>query len=159
MAERDAALAYWTGWRDVEISFRKSDADLVPPYWCSFGKRISPLTTGPRLAANPFNAILNYLYSILEAETRIALPSGSIPYLGSSMPTTEEETHSRSTYWRPYGLRSMPTSFSYSNVERSAPAISLKQKGAFVAYFAHSPMIWREPRSCGRSSLRRFAST
>ena len=83
MAERDAALAYWTGWRDVEISFRKSDAGLVPLYWRSFGKRISPLTTGPRLAANPINAILNYLYAILEAETRIALLTvGLDPVLG-----------------------------------------------------------------------------
>jgi hypothetical protein len=83
MAERDAALAYWTGWRDVEISFRKSDADLVPRQWHSFGKRISPLTTGPRLAANPINAILNYLYAILEAETRVALLTiGLDPVLG-----------------------------------------------------------------------------
>jgi len=83
MAERDAALAYWTGWRDVEISFRKPDAGLVPMHWRSFGKRISPLTTGPRLAANPINAILNYLYAILEAETRIALLTvGLDPVLG-----------------------------------------------------------------------------
>ena len=65
------------------MSFRESDAGLVPLYWRSFGKRISPLTTGPGLAANPINAILNYLYAILEAETRIALLTvGLDPVLG-----------------------------------------------------------------------------
>lgn len=73
MAERDAALAYWTGWRRVRISFRKADVARVPEHWQSFGRRISPLTAAPRLATNPINAILNYLYAILEAETRVAL--------------------------------------------------------------------------------------
>jgi CRISPR/Cas system-associated endonuclease Cas1 len=31
------------------------------------------LTLAPRNAANPLNAILNYLYTLLEVETRIAL--------------------------------------------------------------------------------------
>ena len=35
-------------------------------------QRISPLTGSPRLAANPANAILNYLYSVLESEARLA---------------------------------------------------------------------------------------
>ena len=35
--------------------------------------RRSPLTLAPRNAANPLNAILNYLYTLLEVETRIAL--------------------------------------------------------------------------------------
>lgn len=37
-----------------------------------FGSRVSPLTGSPRLATNPANAILNYLYAVLEAETRLA---------------------------------------------------------------------------------------
>jgi len=36
------------------------------------GSRTSPLTGGPRLAANPANAILNYLYALLEAEAATA---------------------------------------------------------------------------------------
>ena len=47
--------------------------DHVPDHWRSFGMRRSPLTLAPRNAANPLNAILNYLYTLLEVETRIAL--------------------------------------------------------------------------------------
>ncbi len=44
----------------------------VPEHWRSFGARVSPLTGSPRLAANPPNAILNYLYALLESEARLA---------------------------------------------------------------------------------------
>jgi hypothetical protein len=55
----------------------------VPEHWRVFGLRKSPLTGSPRNAANPANAILNYLYAILEAETRIALLTvGLDPGLG-----------------------------------------------------------------------------
>jgi len=46
------------------------DVARVPDHWRSFGSRISPLTGSPRLAANPPNAILNYLYALLEAEAQ-----------------------------------------------------------------------------------------
>jgi hypothetical protein len=36
-------------------------------------QRISPLTASPRLAVNPPNAMLNYLYAVLESESRLAL--------------------------------------------------------------------------------------
>src|SRR5262249_32686106 len=35
--------------------------------------RMSPLTRSPRLAVNPPNAMLNYLYAILESEARLAI--------------------------------------------------------------------------------------
>ena len=82
-AERDAALAYWSAWTPIEIRFRKSDLARLPDHWHRFGKRGSPLTQAPRLAVNPINALLNYLYAILEAETRIAcLTLGLDPTLG-----------------------------------------------------------------------------
>jgi CRISPR-associated endonuclease Cas1 len=82
-AERDAALAYWSAWAPIEIRFRKSDLTRLPDHWHRFGKRGSPLTQAPRLAINPINALLNYLYAILEAETRIAcLTLGLDPTLG-----------------------------------------------------------------------------
>jgi CRISPR-associated endonuclease Cas1 len=82
-AERDAALAYWSAWAPVQIRFRKSDLARLPDHWHRFGKRGSPLTQAPRLAVNPINALLNYLYAILEAETRIAcLTIGLDPTLG-----------------------------------------------------------------------------
>jgi CRISPR-associated endonuclease Cas1 len=83
IAERDAALAYWSAWAPVSTRFRKCDLPLVPTHWLHFGRRGSPLTSAPRSAINPPNALLNYLYAILEAETRIAcLIVGLDPTLG-----------------------------------------------------------------------------
>jgi CRISPR-associated protein Cas1 len=70
--ESQAARAYWSAWRTLPVMFPKSDLRRVPEHWLNFGSRISPLTGSPRLAANPANAILNYLYAVLEAETRLA---------------------------------------------------------------------------------------
>jgi CRISPR-associated endonuclease Cas1 len=72
LVEAQAALAYWSAWRTLPINFPKNDLRRVPDHWRSFGARISPLTGSPRLAANPPNAILNYLYALLESEARLA---------------------------------------------------------------------------------------
>jgi CRISPR-associated endonuclease Cas1 len=71
--ESRAALAYWTAWRGVPVQFGRKDIGRMPAHWQTFGSRTSVLTSSPRLAVNPANAILNYLYAILEAEARIAL--------------------------------------------------------------------------------------
>lgn len=55
----------------------------VPEHWRTFGTRTSLLTGSPRLASNPPNAALNYLYAILEAESRLAAATlGLDPGLG-----------------------------------------------------------------------------
>src|SRR6266567_4181561 len=52
-------------------------------HWRTFGTRKSPLSGSPRLAANPANAILNYLYAVVESETRLAVAAlGLDPGLG-----------------------------------------------------------------------------
>ncbi len=71
--EAQAALAYWTAWHDLSIAFSSSDLRRVPERWRIFGSRMSPLTRSPRLAVNPPNAMLNYLYAILESEARLAI--------------------------------------------------------------------------------------
>jgi len=81
--ESQAALAYWSAWRSLPIMFPKKDVDRVPNHWRTFGTRISPLTGSPRLAVNPPNAILNYLYAVLESEARLAAAAlGLDPGLG-----------------------------------------------------------------------------
>jgi CRISPR/Cas system-associated endonuclease Cas1 len=40
--------------------------------WRTFGGRGSPIGNGPRLAGNPANAVLSYLYALLEAEPTLA---------------------------------------------------------------------------------------
>jgi CRISPR-associated endonuclease Cas1 len=71
--EARAAELYWDAWASVPMQFARRDS--VPDHWRSFGARRSPLTLGPRNAANPLNAILNYLYALLEIEARLALIS------------------------------------------------------------------------------------
>ena len=72
LIESHAAIFYWSAWHDLPINFPKSDLRRVPDHWRVFGTRDSPLTGSPRLAVNPPNAILNYLYAVLESEARIA---------------------------------------------------------------------------------------
>ena len=72
LIEAQGAGSYWGAWRTLQVNFPKNDLDRVPDHWRSFGARISPLTGSPRLAANPANAILNYLYALLQSEARLA---------------------------------------------------------------------------------------
>ncbi len=81
--ESQAAYAYWSAWRNVAIAFPKNDIRRVPAHWRSFGSRHSPLTGSPRLAVSPPNAMLNYLYAVLESESRLALAAlGLDPGMG-----------------------------------------------------------------------------
>jgi CRISPR-associated endonuclease Cas1 len=71
VAEAQAAEEYWAALQHVNIAFAKRD--LVPDHWRTLGMRRSPLSLRPRNAATPLNSILNYVYALLEIETRIAL--------------------------------------------------------------------------------------
>jgi CRISPR-associated endonuclease Cas1 len=71
-AEAIAAGAYWQAWSPLVVRFAKRDDPRIPAHWLTFGSRTSPLTGGPRLAGNPANALLNYLYALLEGEATIA---------------------------------------------------------------------------------------
>ena len=82
--EASGAQIYWTAWRNLEVRFPQKD--IASPSRCigvTFGARKSPLTGSPRVAVNPANAMLNYLYALLEAESRLALSAmGLDPGLG-----------------------------------------------------------------------------
>ncbi len=83
LIESQAARAYWSAWSTLPITYPKNDLSRIPDHWLNFGARVSPLTGSPRLAANPPNAILNYLYSVLESEARLAAAAlGLDPGLG-----------------------------------------------------------------------------
>jgi CRISPR-associated endonuclease Cas1 len=80
-----AGRAYWRGWQGLPVKFKPADARRCPWHWQVYGTRVSALTASqsPRKAVNPANAVLNYLYAILEAEARIAaLAVGLDPALG-----------------------------------------------------------------------------
>jgi len=81
--ESRAAKAYWKAWQNIRITFPGKDLSGVPEHWRRFDSRVSPLSSSPRLAANPVNAILNYLYALLEAECRLAVAAlGLDPEMG-----------------------------------------------------------------------------
>ncbi len=81
--EAQGARAYWSAWRALPIVFPNKDVPRVPVHWQTFGFRVSPLTGSPRLAVNPPNAMLNYLYAVLESEARLAAAAlGLDPGLG-----------------------------------------------------------------------------
>ena len=81
--EAHGALVYWRVWHTLVLQYPRSDSQRVPQHWCTFGSRISPLTKSPRLAVNPANAMLNYLYAIVESEARLAIRElGLDPGLG-----------------------------------------------------------------------------
>jgi CRISPR-associated endonuclease Cas1 len=70
--ESQAAQVYWSLWRDLPVNFPTADLNRVPQHWRTFGTRKSPITGSPRLAVNPANAMLNFLYTLLESEARLA---------------------------------------------------------------------------------------
>lgn len=81
--ESQAAQAYWSAWRGLPINFPTADLRRVPEHWRTFGTRKSVLTGSPRLAINPPNAMLNYMYALLESESRLAAASvGLDPGIG-----------------------------------------------------------------------------
>jgi CRISPR-associated endonuclease Cas1 len=81
--ESQAAQAYWSAWRSLPINFPTTDYRRVPEHWRTFGTRKSVLTGSPRLAVNPPNAMLNYMYALLESESRLAAASvGLDPGIG-----------------------------------------------------------------------------
>ncbi len=83
LIESQAAAAYWAAWHTLPINFPRKDELRVPAHWQAFGARVSPLTGSPRLAVNPPNAMLNYLYAVLESESRLAAAAlGLDPGLG-----------------------------------------------------------------------------
>jgi CRISPR-associated endonuclease Cas1 len=81
--EAVAAKFYWSAWRSLPVNYPKNDLRCVPDHWRTFGTRQSPLTGSPRRAVNPPNAMINFLYSLLESESRLALAAlGLDPGLG-----------------------------------------------------------------------------
>jgi CRISPR-associated endonuclease Cas1 len=83
LIEAQAALAYWSAWRTLPLTFPKKDSPRVPEHWRCFGTRISPLTGSPRLAVTPGCAMMNYVYALLESEASLAARAlGMDPAMG-----------------------------------------------------------------------------
>lgn len=85
IAEAQAAAHYWARFATVPVRFRPADRERVPPGWLVVGPRRSPITGRARQAVTPAHAIANFLYTVGEAEARLAiLALGMDPLLGLS---------------------------------------------------------------------------
>jgi CRISPR-associated endonuclease Cas1 len=83
ICEAQAAAIYWNAWRAVPLRLRGRDLARMPAHWARYDSRASVLTGAPRAATNPVNALLNYVYALLESESRLALLAvGLDPTLG-----------------------------------------------------------------------------
>lgn len=71
--EAKAANEYWATWEPLEVDFDRPNREGVPRHWRRVGPRSSPLSKNARKAAAPAHAMLNYLYAVLRAETRLAI--------------------------------------------------------------------------------------
>ncbi len=83
VVEAAAAKAYWETFAGTPLRFPRNQVGRLPEHWLTLGTRMSPMTSSPRTAVNPANAVLNYLYALLEAEARLAcLAMGLDPGMG-----------------------------------------------------------------------------
>jgi CRISPR-associated endonuclease Cas1 len=73
IVEANAAACYFREWRDIPVTWPKTDLPKIPHHWRFAGNRQSPLSGGPRLAVTPVHAVLNYCFALLQAETRLAV--------------------------------------------------------------------------------------
>lgn len=76
--ESQAARTYWDVWNGLPVTFVTADQSIVADHWTTFGTRGSRFGTGGRRAVNPANALLNYLYALLEAETTLACSAAGL---------------------------------------------------------------------------------
>jgi CRISPR-associated endonuclease Cas1 len=72
VVEAAAASAYWSAWSSVVVPWVRKDLSRIPSHWLTVGPRSSPITGSPRLAVTPIHSLLNLLFSVAEAESRLA---------------------------------------------------------------------------------------
>jgi CRISPR-associated protein Cas1 len=85
LLESAAADVYWSAWERLPFPFPRQLARPVPEHWMRMGPRKSPRGQigAPNKAITPANALINFLYAVLETETSIACQAMSLdPGLG-----------------------------------------------------------------------------
>jgi CRISPR-associated endonuclease Cas1 len=81
--EGRAAQVYWDLLVETPLPWRDWALKRIPAHWAAISPRTSGRRDRVRDATDPFNAILNYCYTLLEVETRIACEAvGLDPDLG-----------------------------------------------------------------------------
>jgi len=150
--EANAASAYWSAWSEFPVRYPRTDLVRVPEHWQRFGARVSPLAGSPRLAVNPPNAVLNYLYAVLEAEARLAASElGLDPSLGVLHKDTPNRDSLACDLMEP--IRPLVDAYVFDWLQRG-PLRSewffeqangnCRLMGQFAGELAETAMVWRK---------------
>jgi CRISPR-associated endonuclease Cas1 len=150
--EANAASAYWSAWSKLPVRYPRTDFVRVPEHWQAFGARVSPLTGSPRLAVNPPNAVLNYLYAMLEAEARLAASElGLDPGLGVLHKDTPNRDSLACDLMEP--VRPLVDAYLFDWLQRGPLRRqwffeqangNCRLMGQFAANLAETAMVWRK---------------
>lgn len=97
--EGTVAQGYFFAWRSLDLKWKATSAFPIPDEWRRFFSRSSLHRTQYRIrnrnATHPINAMLNYVYGILESRVRIeVIADGSDPSIGILHNSSEPERHS-----------------------------------------------------------------
>ncbi len=83
MHEANLAKVYWDAFIEVPIKWDNKASNIVPPHWQSITGRHSELSQNGQHATNPFHAVLNFAYALLEAQAVQAINiAGLEPTIG-----------------------------------------------------------------------------
>ena len=84
--EGPSARVYFRALHGMTMNWQAKRSELIPPNWLKYDARSTPLSgveQSNAKAAHPINAMLNYAYAVLEAETRITcIKEGYDPRIG-----------------------------------------------------------------------------
>lgn len=70
--EGRAAQVYWSLLAESPLPWKPWALERIPAHWAAINPRTNGRRDRVRDATDPFNAVLNYCYTLLEVETRIA---------------------------------------------------------------------------------------
>jgi CRISPR/Cas system-associated endonuclease Cas1 len=160
--ESRAASMYWKLWEEMPVKFARRNPQRLglngkwrpgrSDPWLTFGQRTSILTGKPHRATTPGNALLNYLYAILEAEMTVALLAASLDCgigmfhvdLGgrsSAVVDTIEAVRPYVDYW----LAAYLSSSVFANRDfTELPDGEVRLTHPLSSHLAHTAMLWRK---------------
>jgi len=105
LLEAWAAISYFAAWRTIELHWKGTSKNPIPPEWRRIGVRQEVLRRRNRNAHHPINAMLNYAYAVLESQVRIAIAEvgldPTISYLHACQPGRQALVYDLMEPYRP----------------------------------------------------------
>jgi CRISPR-associated protein Cas1 len=161
-AEARAGLIYWKRWKDLPVRFARRNPPRFGPngrslpgrtdLWLTFGPRHSLLSGKPFRATTPGNALINYLYALLECEMIVALLAvGLDPGIGMFHTDVEcrsslaldaiEAARPHVDYWL---LRYLDTSAFANRDFTELPDGEVRLTHPLNSHLAYTAALWRK---------------